>query len=87
MYILTSCLAIALYRYMYNVLRVLVLRCVYLRRAKRAKCEERYRRKNQYEQGMWNVNTVLMGGLGGDPDSAGSSGEEGNILLNMSACT
>ena len=26
---------------------------------------------------MWNVNTVLMGGLGGDPDAFGSSSEEG----------
>lgn len=42
------------------------------------KCEERYRRKNQYEEGMWNVNTVLMGGLGGEPDSSDSSSEEGN---------
>ena len=37
--------------------------------------EERYKKKTQYEQGMWNVNTVMMGGLGGDPDSSGSSSE------------
>ena len=46
-------------------------------RAKRAKCEESYHRKNHFEQGLWNVNTVLMGGLGGDPDATGSSSEEG----------
>ena len=51
-------------------------------RAKHLKCEERHRRKNQYEEGMWNVNTVLMGGLGGDPDSSDSSSEEG-IILDM----
>jgi hypothetical protein len=44
--------------------------------AKRAKYAEHYRRKNRYEQGMWNVNTVMMGGLGGDPRSSGSSSEE-----------
>ena len=44
----------------------------------------------QYEQGMWNVNTVIMGGLGGDPHSSGSSSEEGNcacsILTKLLSC-
>ena len=57
---------------MYNI----IIRML-LHRAKRAKYAEHYRRKNRYEQGMWNVNTVMMGGLGGDPRSSGSSSEEG----------
>ena len=46
-------------------------------RAKHARREERYRKKTQYEQGMWNIDTVMMGGLGGDPHSSGTSSEEG----------
>ena len=61
------------------MLCVCVCVCV-LHRAKHGKREERYRKKTQYEQGMWNVNTVLMGGLGGDPHSSGSSSEEGNFM-------
>jgi hypothetical protein len=45
-------------------------------RAKHARREERYRKKTQYEQGMWNINTIMMGGLGGDPHSSGSSSED-----------
>ena len=50
-------------------------------RAKHAKREERYTKKTQYEHGMWNVNTVLMGGLGGDPDTSGTSSDEGVYTL------
>ena len=38
--------------------------------------KQRYKAKSLFEQGMWNVNTVMMGGLGRDPES-GSSSEEG----------
>ena len=55
----------------------------YNHRAKHAKREERYRKKTQYKQGMWNVNTVMMGGLGVDPHSSGSSSEEGHIQYIM----
>ena len=52
-------------------------------RAKQARCAEQYRSKNQYQRGMWNVNTVLMGGLGEDPDSSGSASEEGAAIFSM----
>ena len=33
--------------------------------------EELKSRKSEYKPGMWNVNTVLMGGLGNDPEFEG----------------
>jgi hypothetical protein len=51
--------------------------------AKQAKWEERYREKTQFQQGLWNVNTVMMGGLGGDPHSSGSSSEEEDQLRQL----
>ena len=52
-------------------------------RAKELRRQQRYRDKSHYQPGVWNVNTVLMGGLGADPDSSSSS-EEGRT---MQACT
>lgn len=36
-------------------------------REKEKKLEELKQEKNKYEEGMWNVNSILLGGLGRDP--------------------
>ena len=40
--------------------------CAFFREREK-KVEELKKVKNKFEEGMWNVNTVLMGGLGRDP--------------------
>ena len=35
------------------------------------KLQELRSRKSEYTEGMWNVNSVLMGGLGNDPQLEG----------------
>ena len=52
-------------------------------RAKELRRQQRYRDKSHYQPGVWNVNTVMMGGLGADPDSSPSS-DEGRT---MHVCT
>ena len=52
-------------------------------RAKELRRQQRYSDKSHYQPGVWNVNTVMMGGLGADPDSSCSS-DEGRT---MQACT
>ncbi|XP_064390453.1 uncharacterized protein LOC135338299 isoform X2 [Halichondria panicea] len=47
--------------------------------AQEARRRQRYSAKSRYEAGLWNVNTVTMGGLGGDPDA--SSDEEPEIPI------
>ena len=44
---------------------------------------QRYRAKSLYQSGMWNIQTVTMGGLGEDPEE--SSSEEGMALLSLIA--
>ena len=51
-----------------------------LHRAKRARRQEVQCRKGYHEKGMWNVNTVMMGGLGGGLGS--SSSEEGTVHMH-----
>ena len=46
-------------------------------RAKEDRWQKRHKQKSHYEAGMWNVNAVMMGGLGGDPGSGTSSSDEG----------
>ena len=36
-------------------------------REKEKKLEEMKSQKNEYNEGFWNVNTVMLGGLGKDP--------------------
>ena len=55
-------------------------------RAKELHRQQRYRDKSRYEPGVWNVNTVIMGGLGGDPDLSSSS-EEGTCTYVCSLVT
>ena len=52
-------------------------------RAKELRRQQRYCDKSCYQHCVRNVNTVLMGGLGGDPDSSSFS-DEGST---MHACT
>ena len=47
----------------------------YVHRAREAKRKQQYRLKSNFESGQWNVNAVMMGGLGRDPEL--SSSEEG----------
>ena len=44
-------------------------------RAKELRRQQWYRDKSRFEPGVWNVNTVIMGGLGGDPELSSSSDE------------
>ena len=48
---------------------------VYFCREKELRRQQRYCDKSHYEHGVWNVNTVMMGGLGGDPDLSSASDE------------
>ncbi len=43
-------------------------------RAQEARRRQRYSAKSHYEAGVWNVNTVTMGGLGGDPEASSDEG-------------
>ncbi len=43
-------------------------------RAQEARRRQRYSAKSRYEAGLWNVNTVTMGGLGGDPEASSDEG-------------
>ena len=47
----------------------------YLCRAKEAKRQRLHQQKRRYEDSMWNINTVTMGGLGGEPDMSSDEGE------------
>ena len=51
-------------------------------REKEKKIEELKQEKTKYEEGMWNVNAVLMGGLGKDPIIA-----EANGIFQKSGCS
>ena len=42
-------------------------------REKEKKIEEMKSQKNEYKEGFWNVNTVLLGGLGKDPVLEGNT--------------
>lgn len=44
-------------------------------REKELRRQQRYRDKSHFEPGVWNVNTVIMGGLGGDSELSSSSDE------------
>ena len=46
----------------------------YLCRAKEAKRQKLHQQKRHYKDGMWNVNSVTMGGLGGEPDMSSDEG-------------
>lgn len=48
---------------------------LFLHRMKEERKRRRYRAKSLYQGGMWNIQTVTMGGLGEDPEE--SSSEEG----------
>lgn len=48
---------------------------LFVYRAKEARWRKLQEKKSCYEAGTWNVNAVMMGGLGGDPET--SSSEEG----------
>jgi len=52
-------------------------------RAKESRRRQRYSAKSRYKAGSWNVNTVLMGGLGGDPEC---SSDEGTAIHPSSPC-
>ena len=51
-------------------------------REREKKIEELKQEKTRYEEGMWNVNAVLMGGLGKDPIIAETHG----IFQKKSLC-
>ena len=44
---------------------------VLLLRERQAKLDELRTKKSEYQPGVWNVNTVLLGGLGKDPPLEG----------------
>ena len=44
-------------------------------RAQEARRRQLYSAKSKYEAGLWNVNTILMGGLGQDPEPASDEGD------------
>lgn len=59
------------YIYIYTIwCTTLTLTC----REREKKIEELKQEKTKYEEGMWNVNAVLMGGLGKDPIIAEAQG-------------
>eukprot|EP00731_Ephydatia_muelleri_P016880 Em0009g1304a len=41
-------------------------------KAREAKRKQQYQLKSNFESGQWNVNAVMMGGLGGDPELSSS---------------
>ena len=49
------------------------MRCFF--REKLAKLKELRAEKNKFEAGLWNVNSVMLGGLGRDPDVDGDDEE------------
>ena len=69
----------------WRVTTLLTLRCGFtfipFLRAKQAKRDRLYQQKGCYVNGMWNVNSVMMGGLGGDPEIPSS--EEGTAAMTL----
>ena len=53
-----------------DIIKHLMLCCG--NRAKEERKRRRYMDKNHFQNGMWNVNTVTMGGLGRDPHESSS---------------
>ena len=51
-----------------------------MHRAKELRRQQRYQEKSRFESGLWNVNTVVMGGLGGDPEICSSDEGEPHII-------
>ena len=49
--------------------------CLFVFRSRELRRQQRYHDKSHYQPGVWNVNTVMMGGLGGDPELSSSSDE------------
>lgn len=60
------------------------LRVVVSFREKLEKLKELREEKNKFSAGMWNVNSVMMGGLGRDPDV---EGEEEDVVDRQSKAT
>ena len=59
---------------MHECIYCLVKYIWYSFREREKKIEELKQEKTKYEEGMWNVNAVLMGGLGKDPIIAEAHG-------------
>lgn len=68
------------YIYIYTIwCTTLTLTC----REREKKIEELKQEKTKYEEGMWNVNAVLMGGLGKDPIIAEAQGLCHDVQKNL----